>query len=281
MSDTRKLILDFLEATVADVDATADFVAASLRQHGCGLPDHVSALPEFIRRGHEEPDARDRKAEMLDPVFVLAENDLVTTCFYLPQPDPGKAGTHYDYYSFDTYRVLDGRIVEHWPSFNKAAPPLRIPGPDAPRSAVTGLSAESHDLAANKRLVLEFYRRVFDAHDPDAVNDFLAEDYRQHADHVLPGRDGVARFVREMFPGGPIPAPEQVSVPPAVMVAEADLVVIAGLLPQPEPDRGGTYPYYVYDAYRVRGGTLAEHWSGVNIAAPPVHAPPPDAEIEE
>jgi predicted SnoaL-like aldol condensation-catalyzing enzyme len=273
--------LDFLEATVADVDATADFVAASFRQHGYGLPGHASALPEVIRRGHEEADARAGKAETPDPVFVLAENDFVTTCFYLPQPDPGKPGTHYDYYSFDTYRVRDGRIVEHWPSFNKAAPPLRIPDPGGPRSAVTDLSAGSHDLADNKRLVLEFYRRVFDAHNPDAVNEFLAEDYRQHAGHVLPGRDGVARFVRETFPGGPIPAPDQVSVPPAVMVAEADLVVLAGLLPQPEPDGGGTYPYHVYDAYRVRDGVLAEHWSGVNIAAPPTHASPPDADIKE
>jgi predicted SnoaL-like aldol condensation-catalyzing enzyme len=52
-------------------------------------------------------------------------------------------------------------------------------------------------------------------------------------------------------------------VPPSVIDAEADLVVIAGLLPQPEPGRAGqTYPYYVYDAYRVRDGMLVEHWRG-------------------
>jgi predicted SnoaL-like aldol condensation-catalyzing enzyme len=264
VTDARKLILEFFDATVADVNAVSDFVAASLVQHGSGLPGLASALPEFIRQGH----GHQRK-----PVLVVAENDLVTTCHYLPQPEPGNPGSSYDYYSFDTYRVRGGRIVEHWPSFNKAAPPLRIPDPDVARSTATAPSPDPHDLAANKHLVLEFYRRVFDAHDPDAVNEFLAEDYRQHAGHVLPGRGGVAQFVREMFPGGPIPAPDEVSVPPSVMVAEADLVVVAGLLPQPEPyGLGGTYPYYVYDAYRLRSGMLAEHWSGVNIAAPPVHA---------
>jgi predicted SnoaL-like aldol condensation-catalyzing enzyme len=68
----------------------------------------------------------------------------------------------------------------------------------------------AHDAAANKQLVLEFNRRVFDAHDPDAVTEFLAEDYEQHAGHVMPGRDGVANFVREVFPDGPIPAPDEV-----------------------------------------------------------------------
>jgi predicted SnoaL-like aldol condensation-catalyzing enzyme len=265
----KKLVLDFFAAAVADVGATNDFVAADLVQHGSGLSGTASALPEFIRRRQASGAG---KAELLDPVFAVAENDLVSTCFYLPQPDPRNPGSSCQYYSFDTYRVRDGRIVEHWPSYNKAAPPLRIPDPGVARSAVATRSPEPHDLAAGKRLVLEFYRRVFDARDPDAVAEFLTEDYRQHASHALPGREGVARFVRETFPDGPVPAPDELSVPPSVVVAEAGLVVIAGLLPQPEPGGGGaTYPYYVYDAYRVRGGRLAEHWSGVNIAAPPVH----------
>lgn len=262
MNDAKKLVLEFFEATVADARAVNDFVGANLVQHGSGPPGATSALPEFIRAGH---------ADMLDPVFAVAENDLVTTCHYLPQPDPREPGTSYEYYSFDTYRVRDGRIVEHWPSFNKAAPSPHVPPPGDARS--THMSPGPHDLATNKRLVLEFYRRVFDARDPDAVTEFLAEDYRQHASHALPGRDGVARFVRETFPDGPVPPPDELSVPPSVIVAEADLVVLAGLIPQPEP--GGTYPYYVYDAYRVRDGMLVEHWSGVNIAALPVHAPPP------
>jgi predicted SnoaL-like aldol condensation-catalyzing enzyme len=264
MNDAKKLVLEFFEAAVADVGAVHDVVAVDLVQHGAGRSGAASALPEFIRAGH---------AEMLDPVFAVAEDDLVATCHYLPQPDPREPGTSYEYYSFDTYRVRDGRIVEHWPSFNKAAPPLRVLAPGDTRS--THISPGPHDLAANKRLVLEFYRRVFDAHAPDAVAEFLAEDYRQHASHAMPGRDGVARFVRETFPDGPVSPPDELSVLPSVIVAEGDLVVIAGLLPQPEP--GGTYPYYVYDAYRVRDGMLAEHWSGVNVAALPVHAPPPGA----
>ena len=32
-----------------------------------------------------------------------------------------------------------------------------------------------------------------------------------------------------------------------------------------------SWPYYAYDAYRVKNGKLAEHWSGINKAAPPRH----------
>ena len=125
---------------------------------------------------------------------------------------------------------------------------------------------------ANKRLVRDFYRCVFDAQNPDAVSDFVAEDYQQHAMHVPSGRAGLEEFVRSIFPDGPRPVRPEMERPPAIIVAEGDLVVLATSLPQPEPDDpGNCYPSFVYDAFRIRDGKLAEHWSGVNKVAPPKH----------
>jgi predicted SnoaL-like aldol condensation-catalyzing enzyme len=125
--------------------------------------------------------------------------------------------------------------------------------------------------ARNRQLVMDFYKYVFGARNPEAVKDFVTEDYRQHSPHLPSGRAGLEAFVREIFrdqpPGEPVPQP-----PPALLVAEGDMVVIAGNLPQPEPDDPTrTYPFFVFDAYRVRDGKLAEHWSGINKIAPPKH----------
>lgn len=126
--------------------------------------------------------------------------------------------------------------------------------------------------ARNKQLVIDFYRHVFDAQDPQAVKAFVADDYRQHCSYMPSGRTALEGFVRALFPQGPQPVAEQMAVPPAFIVAEGDMVVICGYLPQPDPDRpGDRYDYFVFDAYRVRDGKLVEHWSSINKVAPPRH----------
>lgn len=136
---------------------------------------------------------------------------------------------------------------------------------------MTDPTHSSSQEARNRQLVIDFYRHVFDARNPAAVKDFVAEDYRQHASHVASGRAGLEAFVAETFRGlPPLSVKPDLMIPPAFIVAEGDMVVIAGEFPQPEPeDPTRTYPFFVFDAYRVRDGKLVEHWSGINKIAPP------------
>jgi predicted SnoaL-like aldol condensation-catalyzing enzyme len=63
------------------------------------------------------------------PDLVTAEGDLVTFIFKRSVPDPETPGRMYDAWSFDTYRIRDGKIAEHWDSATlnppPAAPPVR------------------------------------------------------------------------------------------------------------------------------------------------------------
>ncbi len=45
---------------------------------------------------------------------VMAEGDLVTLIQRIPRPDPAHPGQTYDSFWFDTLRVKDGKMVEHW-----------------------------------------------------------------------------------------------------------------------------------------------------------------------
>lgn len=264
-----------------DADAVAGHVTPDLVQHGADVPDGAQAFADLLRREFDGGPRADQggtdASAPREPVFVVGENDLVCVCHYMPQPDPDAPGSTFDYYAFTTYRIREGRIAERWPSLNKIAPP-RPPAPGTPTRATTVSSSPSIDIEANKRLVVDFYRCVFDAQNPDAVKDFVDEDYLQHVSHYPPGRAGLEEFVRDRFPHGPVPPPAEPLIPPVLIVAEGDIVVIAGLLPQAEPDGSGAlYPYYVYDAYRVRGQRLVEHWSGIDKTAPPKPPGPPPA----
>lgn len=282
-SDTaanKRLVSDLLTVVFAarNADAVADYVAPGLVQHGADVPNGVQAYTEYLRsrfRHEAEAGGPGGAAPPPEPVFTIADDDLVCVCRYLPQPDPDVPGTTFDHYTFTTFRVRDGRITERWPSVNKVAPP-QPPPPGTPSRAVRVSTSTGQDAEANKRLVRDFYRRIFDARNPDAVKDFVTEDYQQHVAQYPAGRAGLEKFVRNLFPDGPLPTPAEPLNPPVLLLAEGDMVVCAGLMPQPDPEAGGgTYPYFVYDAFRVRGGLLAEHWSGVSKVAPPRHSAPP------
>lgn len=125
----------------------------------------------------------------------------------------------------------------------------------------------------NKHLVLEFYRRVFDGRNAEVVKNFVTENYAQNGSGLPPGRAGLEGFVRALFPDGPVPEPAEMLRAPNFIVAEGDMVVMAACFPQPDPEHPGkTYDYYVFDAFRVEDGKLAEHWSGINKIAPPKQA---------
>lgn len=133
----------------------------------------------------------------------------------------------------------------------------------------TGSSATDR----NKQVVLGFYRNVFEAQNPDAIKDYVADDYKQHNPHLPEGRAGLEHLARNMFermgPKPPLTTPHR---EPELVLAEGDLVVMAVCFPQPEPDDPSrTYPFFVFDAFRVRDGKISEHWSGINKIAPPIH----------
>lgn len=197
------------------------------------------------------------RAERFQVEFVVEEDDLVTVVHHELR---GEGESGYDYFAFHTYRVKDGAVVEEWsndvagsgtPGGGKEVPG-RVP-------AQIGVGTPS----TNKRRVSDFYRCVFDAQNPGAVKDFVHEDYLQRSRHLPTGRAGLVAFVAETFPDGPIPTPDEPSIPPSILMGEGDLVVIAAVLPQPDGN-GGAYLRYLYDAYRVCDGYLCEHWSGID-----------------
>jgi predicted SnoaL-like aldol condensation-catalyzing enzyme len=50
-----------------------------------------------------------------DPTYlIMADGDLVTVLHKQMLPDPQNAGKFYESFTFDTWRVKDGKLYEHW-----------------------------------------------------------------------------------------------------------------------------------------------------------------------
>lgn len=121
------------------------------------------------------------------------------------------------------------------------------------------LSSADPLLAANKRLVYDFWREVFEAGHLELADKYLAASYIQHNPTVPTGRDGFVQFLAKFSKTKPI-APT-VATPLVAILAEGDLVTLVFVKEYPEPGAAGQkYTSTWFDMFRVKDGKIVEHW---------------------
>ena len=133
------------------------------------------------------------------------------------------------------------------------------PARKAAKRRVDALATERARLAANKKLVLAFYRKMIGDKDPDAARPYMAKRYIQHSAYAEDGFEGVAAFARKFKADFPRHRYEVKKV-----IAEGNFVVlhlhgINGLSPHGEQ---------VVDIFRVKNGKVCEHWDVIQPIPP-------------
>lgn len=123
------------------------------------------------------------------------------------------------------------------------------------------LASSDPKLAANKRLVYDFWREVFEGRHMALAEKYMAEGYIQHNPNVATGRAAFVDFFSKLSPPKTIEA--QVKAPLVAIVAEGDMVVLSFLREAPDPkDPTKKYTTTWFDMFRIEGGKIAEHWDG-------------------
>jgi predicted SnoaL-like aldol condensation-catalyzing enzyme len=121
------------------------------------------------------------------------------------------------------------------------------------------LGSADHRLAANKRLVYDFWREVLEAGHMDLAPTYMLESYIQHNPNVPTGRAAFVEFFTKM--SKPKPIEPTIKAPLVAVVAEGDLVVLSFVRKTADPkDKTKTYTTTWFDMFRVEGGKIAEHW---------------------
>jgi predicted SnoaL-like aldol condensation-catalyzing enzyme len=120
-------------------------------------------------------------------------------------------------------------------------------------------SPDAH-LAANKRLVYDFWREVFEGGHMELADKYMAEGYIQHNPNVPSGRAAFVSFFSKNI--APQPIEPRVKAPLVAIVAEGNLVILVfvrELLADPH-DPSQKYTTTWFDMFRVEGGKIVEHW---------------------
>jgi predicted SnoaL-like aldol condensation-catalyzing enzyme len=112
----KQVVLDMWYHVICrrDLAAAPRYIASDYIQHSPSAGQGLAALVEFLKveLGGDTP----RDAPMTPFEFVLAEGDLVQLMFKRPIPDPHDPTQTIHVWWYDTYRLKDGLIVEHWDS---------------------------------------------------------------------------------------------------------------------------------------------------------------------
>lgn len=126
--------------------------------------------------------------------------------------------------------------------------------------AIAKATTSDTNLAANKKLVLDFFRVVFEAQNVDAAKDYLREDYIQHNPKVPSGRDGFVNYFKAKWKETK-PVKPELEDKPVEVVAEGNLVSLMWKYQKEEPsDKTKKYDAYWFDMFRIQDGKIAEHW---------------------
>ena len=121
------------------------------------------------------------------------------------------------------------------------------------------LASPDARLAANKRLVYDFWREVFEGGHMELAGKYLAETYMQHNPNVPTGRAAFVEFFSRF--SKPKPIEPRVKAPLVAITAEGDLVILSFVREAADPkDPAKKYTTTWFDMFRIEGGKIAEHW---------------------
>jgi predicted SnoaL-like aldol condensation-catalyzing enzyme len=138
----KKLVFDFLRVVLdavhlEDVDK---YLGSNYIEHNPTIPSGRDALVQFLKSA---PRGEIRTTLKGSVVAITADGELVTVVFVWPESDPCVSGRTYTATQFDMFRIVNGKIVEHWDDTRRGVPlpggarPCLNPGSGAPASAGT------------------------------------------------------------------------------------------------------------------------------------------------
>lgn len=124
------------------------------------------------------------------------------------------------------------------------------------------LASKDPKLAANKKLVYDFWREVFEGGHMDLAPKYMTETYIQHNPNVATGRKAFVDFFSQFKK--PQAIADKVAAPIVSITAEGDLVTITFVSEQKDPkDSTKTYTTTWFDMFRIENGKIAEHWDNM------------------
>jgi predicted SnoaL-like aldol condensation-catalyzing enzyme len=114
LAKNKRFVCDFWREVfeAAHMDLAPNYMAETYVQHNPRVPTGRQAFIDFF--------SKVRKPTPIEPkvkaplVAMTADGDLVTMVFAREYPEPSDPSKKYTTTWFDMFRIVDGKIAEHW-----------------------------------------------------------------------------------------------------------------------------------------------------------------------
>jgi len=266
LAANKRLCYDMWRTLVdgRDVEAARQYLDENYIQHNPIADTGFAGLKAYFSSLGEPLPIPDRIQRPL--VAILAERDLVAMAWVDVRERPNAPGETYTTTIFNTYRIKDGKIVEHWDhgTLPEGMTPQNYVPPAINPDYEGALASDDPQLAANKRLVYDMWRTLFDGQQVEEAPKYLAQDYIQHDPLANTGLDGFLAFFRQFAQPGPVPPTMANFID---LVAEGDKVVLTTVTRYLDSN-GNPYTTTWFDMWVVKDGLLVEHWDTGSFELP-------------
>ena len=112
----KKIVTDFYRLVFEprNPDLIDQYIAPDFVEHNPQIQGGREGLVKFMKT-LPRPVSDDIGPEMkTPPAHIVAEGDLVTFIFKQQASDPQDKSKTYERFTFDMFRIKNGKIVEHW-----------------------------------------------------------------------------------------------------------------------------------------------------------------------
>jgi predicted SnoaL-like aldol condensation-catalyzing enzyme len=118
----KEIALEFWRVVLqaGDVEKAGDYYAVDMIQHNPNVPTGLAGFKQFFSRFARE--VQPVQDEVIGEIATMVDGDLVTIMRVTHIPEPENENETYEAFNFDTFRLENGMIVEHWDAARKPTP---------------------------------------------------------------------------------------------------------------------------------------------------------------
>ena len=118
----KEIVLEFWRVVLqaGDVEKAGDYYAVDMIQHNPNVPTGLAGFKQFFSRFARE--IQPVQDEVIGEVATMVDGDLVTIVRVVHIPEPENENETYEAFNFDTFRLENGMIIEHWDAARKPTP---------------------------------------------------------------------------------------------------------------------------------------------------------------
>ena len=116
----KEIVLEFWRVVLqaGEVEKAGDYYTVDMIQHNPNVPTGLAGFKQFFSRFARE--VQPVQDEVIGEVATMVDGDLVTIVRVVHIPEP--ENETYEAFNFDTFRLENGMIVEHWDAARKPTP---------------------------------------------------------------------------------------------------------------------------------------------------------------